>query len=165
VAVAVFVIGHGWWLVALLTVVWGVRLGWHIGRRQMGAPPDQRYVTLLASARRPALAALGKVYLTQAVTMWFVSLPVQVASWRRGGWTHVAVGMGDGAVARADDLPVDPPDGQAADGEAPGLAAGLRRVRGTDQRLRPVAATSRELSTGAQVVLTADRPPRIDIWP
>ncbi len=87
VAIAAFAIGHGSWPVALLTAVWGVRLGWHIGRRQRGAPPDRRYVALLESARHPVRAALGKVYATQAVTMWFVSLPVQVAAWRGGGWT------------------------------------------------------------------------------
>jgi steroid 5-alpha reductase family enzyme len=90
IAVAAYLAGRGSWLIALLTVVWGVRLGWHIGRRQVGAPPDQRYVTLLASVRHPALAAFVKVYLTQAVTMWFVSLPVQVAQWH-GGWTLWAI--------------------------------------------------------------------------
>jgi steroid 5-alpha reductase family enzyme len=90
IAVAGFVIGRGSWLVALLTVVWGVRLGSHILRRQVGAAPDQRYVDLLAGARHPLVKALLSVYLLQAVTMWFVSLPVQVAQWRPA-WTPWAV--------------------------------------------------------------------------
>jgi steroid 5-alpha reductase family enzyme len=82
---AIALTAHGSWLVAALTVIWGVRLGWHIARRQVGAAPDRRYEVMLAGARHPALTALGKVYLTQAATMWFVSLPVQVAQSRFGG--------------------------------------------------------------------------------
>jgi steroid 5-alpha reductase family enzyme len=84
---------RGPWLVALLTVVWGVRLGSHILRRQVGAPPDPRYVSLLSAARRPWLSALLKIYLLQAVTMWFVSLPVQVAQWHPAltGWALAGV--------------------------------------------------------------------------
>jgi steroid 5-alpha reductase family enzyme len=67
-------------LVTTATVVWGGRLAWHIGRRNHGRPQDRRYVAMMARAGgNPAVYALTRVYLTQGVIMWVVSLPVQVA--------------------------------------------------------------------------------------
>jgi steroid 5-alpha reductase family enzyme len=67
-------------LVAALTTVWGLRLAFHIGRRNWGKGEDPRYAALLAKAPgNPSLYALRMVYLTQGVVMWFVSLPVQAA--------------------------------------------------------------------------------------
>ncbi|MBA3991359.1 MAG: DUF1295 domain-containing protein, partial [Propionibacteriales bacterium] len=60
--------------------VWGVRLGAHIALRSRGHGEDPRYQALLDSTtRNPALFALRRIYLTQGLLMWFVSLPVQVA--------------------------------------------------------------------------------------
>ncbi|NUP49654.1 MAG: DUF1295 domain-containing protein [Catenulispora sp.] len=75
--------GHGdaWrrWLLAVCTVVWGLRLSVHIARRGRGAPEDPRYEALLAKAGgHPAWAAYSRVYLLQAALVWFISLPVQV---------------------------------------------------------------------------------------
>ena len=68
-------------LVTALTVIWGVRLAAHIAWRARGAPEDPRYAELLSrkSGASKNLNALRSVYLIQAVTLWFVSLPVQVA--------------------------------------------------------------------------------------
>ncbi len=67
-------------LVASLTTLWGLRLAIHIGRRNWGKGEDPRYAELLAKAPgNRQLYALRKVYLTQGIVMWFVSLPVQVA--------------------------------------------------------------------------------------
>ena len=72
-------------LALVLTVVWGVRLAVHIGMRSRGHGEDPRYVELLAKAPgNPQLFALRRVYLTQGVVMWFVSLPVQVTMFERG---------------------------------------------------------------------------------
>jgi steroid 5-alpha reductase family enzyme len=69
----------------VLTVVWGVRLAVHIGLRSRGAGEDPRYVELLGRAPgHPQLVALRKIYLTQGLVMWFVSLPVQVAMFTQG---------------------------------------------------------------------------------
>jgi len=69
------------WLVATLTVLWGGRLGLHIYRRGHGKGDDPRYVELLAKAPgNPTWYAFRSVYLLQAVSLWFVSLPVQVAA-------------------------------------------------------------------------------------
>lgn len=76
--------GHGdaarRYLVAGLTALWGVRLAVHIGRRARGRGEDRRYVAMLAKAPGSRhLYAVKVVYLPQAVAMWWVSLPLQVA--------------------------------------------------------------------------------------
>ena len=53
--------------------------------RSRGHGEDPRYVELLAKAPgNPQLFALRRIYLTQGVVMWFVSLPVQVAMFDAG---------------------------------------------------------------------------------
>ncbi|QKV71567.1 DUF1295 domain-containing protein [Streptomyces harbinensis] len=67
-------------LVALLTVVWGLRLAVHIARRGRGHGEDPRYARMLdAAPGSRALYALRKVYLLQGVLILLVSLPVQTA--------------------------------------------------------------------------------------
>jgi steroid 5-alpha reductase family enzyme len=76
--------GDAWrqWLITALTVVWGLRLAIHIGRRNHGKPEDERYVELMREAPgNPWLHAFRKIYLTQGVVMWFVSLPVQLGQY------------------------------------------------------------------------------------
>ena len=69
----------------VLTVVWGLRLAIHIGLRSRGHGEDPRYVELLAKAPgNPQVFAFKRIYLTQGVVMWFVSLPVQVAMFTQG---------------------------------------------------------------------------------
>ncbi|WP_260613838.1 DUF1295 domain-containing protein [Streptomyces sp. WAC07061] len=67
-------------LVALATVVWGLRLAVHIARRGRGHGEDPRYARMLARAPgSTALYALRVIYLLQGSLVWLVSLPVQVA--------------------------------------------------------------------------------------
>ncbi|MEV5160632.1 DUF1295 domain-containing protein [Streptomyces sp. NPDC053728] len=76
-------------LVTVLTVLWGLRLAVHIGRRGRGHGEDPRYEAMLAKAPgSPALYALRKVYLLQGVLVWLISLPVQAACYLTGppGW-------------------------------------------------------------------------------
>ena len=73
--------GDGWrrWLLVVCTVGWGLRLSVHIARRGRGAPEDPRYAAMLAKAGgNPAWTAFTRVYVLQAVLVWFISLPVQV---------------------------------------------------------------------------------------
>ncbi|ACV81449.1 DUF1295 domain-containing protein [Nakamurella multipartita] len=65
-------------LVLGMVVVWGLRLGTYILIRNHGKPEDPRYAEMLADAGGPGVI-VRKVQLPQGVTMWFVSLPVQVA--------------------------------------------------------------------------------------
>lgn len=73
-------------LVLALTAIWGLRLATHIGLRARGHGEDPRYEALLdkASGSRTAYA-VRKIYLTQGLVMWFVSLPVQVAMFQPQG--------------------------------------------------------------------------------
>lgn len=67
------------WLAASLTVVWGVRLAGHIFWRGRGSADDPRYEELLSKARgNRTLYALRMIYLLQGLSLWFISLPVQV---------------------------------------------------------------------------------------
>jgi steroid 5-alpha reductase family enzyme len=77
-------LGDGWagrqLLVLAMVGLWGLRLGWHIHRRNHGRGEDPRY----AAWRREAGAAwwwrsLFKVFLLQGAVLWVVSLPIQLA--------------------------------------------------------------------------------------
>jgi len=69
-------------LVAVLVTVWGLRLATYIAVRSRGKGEDPRYEAMLDKvdgSRARARDALVSIYLTQAVGLWFISLPVQVA--------------------------------------------------------------------------------------
>ncbi|WP_410809710.1 DUF1295 domain-containing protein [Micromonospora sp. 067-2] len=93
--------GHGdpanRWLVTALTVVWGLRLSVHIGLRARGTGEDPRYEEMLARAKGSRNAyAFRMIYLLQGVTLWFVSLPVQVAQYHDGpltGWAAIGIAL------------------------------------------------------------------------
>jgi steroid 5-alpha reductase family enzyme len=83
VALLGFFLGDGWHgrkvLMLAMVGLWGLRLGWHIRRRNRGRGEDPRY----AKWRREAGAAwwwrsLFKVFLLQGVVLWTVSLPIQL---------------------------------------------------------------------------------------
>ncbi len=80
-----------------IVALWGLRLAAHIANRSRGHGEDPRYEALLAGAPgNPHLYAAQRVYLPQAVIMWFVSLPVQVAMFAGAGpgpllWVGVVV--------------------------------------------------------------------------
>ena len=66
-------------IIALLVTVWGVRLAFHLTRRNLGKPEDPRYADM--RARSPdsfRTRSLLTVFLLQAAILWIVSLPVQV---------------------------------------------------------------------------------------
>ncbi|MGW4065439.1 DUF1295 domain-containing protein [Amycolatopsis sp. NPDC004747] len=95
VAVAAFPFGDGplslRLVVVLLTVVWGVRLSVHLHLRNHKLPEDPRY----ARMGHGPLKMFVRVYLFQAVVLYFVSLPVQFAVDGTGigvlGWLGIAV--------------------------------------------------------------------------
>ncbi|MFI6316232.1 DUF1295 domain-containing protein [Nonomuraea sp. NPDC050556] len=97
VAIVSFALGSGdparRVLLAALTVIWGVRLALHIGRRNLREGEDPRYERMLSKAPGSRTAyAIRTVYLTQGVILLFVSLPIQVAMTGDGGigWLGVA---------------------------------------------------------------------------
>lgn len=69
-------------LVTALTVLWGLRLAWHIERRNRGRDEDPRYVEIINQAAGDPVAHLVRqVYVPQAVIMWVVSLAVQLGQY------------------------------------------------------------------------------------
>jgi steroid 5-alpha reductase family enzyme len=67
-------------LVLILTTIWGLRLGIHLLVRNAGRGEDFRYAAMRKHwGDRFPLKSLTTVFLLQAVLMWVVSLPVQVA--------------------------------------------------------------------------------------
>lgn len=79
-------------LVVIIVGIWGIRLAWHVFRRSRGQGEDPRYQELLSKAPgNTTIYALRKIYLTQAVALWFVSLPIQVSAVSRGSLAVVTV--------------------------------------------------------------------------
>ncbi len=73
-------------LLASLVTVYGVRLAFHITRRNFGHGEDRRYVAMRArDGDRFWLTSLRRVFLTQAVVCWIISLPLQAAGSLGGG--------------------------------------------------------------------------------
>lgn len=69
------------WLLALLTTVWGVRLSWHMFVKSKGKGEDPRYVEFLQRAGNNSLpTVVRKIFLTQGLSQWFVSLPLQLSA-------------------------------------------------------------------------------------
>ena len=74
-----------------LVAVWGLRLAWHMHRRNSGKGEDPRYEEMLARAGgNRTLVAIRKVYAVQGVSLWFVALPVQVSAASGSGIPVVA---------------------------------------------------------------------------
>ena len=103
-------------LLAALVTVWGGRLSWHIRRRSRGHGEDPRYAAMLGDAGWGTV--LRRVFLTQGLVAWLVSLPVLVAAaydvrWWPLVWAGVAVfavgllfeAVGDAQLAAYQRLP------------------------------------------------------------
>lgn len=91
VAVAVFVrsSGHGddlrRWLLLALPLLWGLRLGVHVGRRSVGKGEDPRYDQLLSKAKGSRdLYALRMIYLLQGVLALVIASPILVGAFENG---------------------------------------------------------------------------------
>ncbi|MGH2784740.1 MAG: DUF1295 domain-containing protein [Actinomycetota bacterium] len=84
VATTAFWIGDGYTprrvLVLLLASIWGMRLAVHLGLRNLGKPEDFRYARMRQKAGlRFGVKSLFTVFAVQAVAMWVVALPLQLA--------------------------------------------------------------------------------------
>ncbi len=76
-------------LLAALVAVWGLRLAWYMHRRNSGKGEDPRYAEMLQG--QSFATGVRKVFVTQGVSLWFVSLPVQVSAVAGGGVVVVLV--------------------------------------------------------------------------
>ena len=96
ISVAAAVVGTGtpWrrWLVAVLVLVWGVRLSRHIFTRSRGHGEDPRYAEMLGDGG--FRAAVTKVFVIQGLAICLVALPVLAAAhWDVGLTWLVWVGV------------------------------------------------------------------------
>ncbi|MFW5951970.1 MAG: DUF1295 domain-containing protein, partial [Gemmatimonadota bacterium] len=78
-----FALGEGWLgrriLVLGIIGLWGLRLGYHIYRRNRGRDEDPRYAHWREEAGKSWWwRSLFKVFLLQGAVLWIVSLPVQL---------------------------------------------------------------------------------------
>jgi steroid 5-alpha reductase family enzyme len=85
VAAVAAVVGHGSEprriLLLAIVALWGLRLSWHMHRRNSGKGEDPRYAAMLEGLPGdPFLVAVRKVYAVQGLAVWFVSLPIQVSA-------------------------------------------------------------------------------------
>ncbi|NMO01958.1 DUF1295 domain-containing protein [Gordonia sp. TBRC 11910] len=83
---------------ALIVVVWGLRLSWHMWRKSAGAGEDPRYVEMLERrGGNRVVTVITRIFLTQAIAQWVISLPVQVSAVggpvRGAGWWLIVVGV------------------------------------------------------------------------
>lgn len=76
------------WLLLAMTLVWGLRLAVHIGRRSIGKGEDPRYEAMLRD--RGQLETIALVYGLQGFLAFLVSTPILLGSFERGGLTPVA---------------------------------------------------------------------------
>jgi steroid 5-alpha reductase family enzyme len=74
------------WLLFALTAVWGLRLGWHLVRRKLREPEeDRRYVSMRErEGARFVPWSLVAIFGFQGLLVLIVSLPIQVAAGRPG---------------------------------------------------------------------------------
>lgn len=63
-------------LVNVLVTVWGVRLAWHIARRNLRKPEDSRYAAWRASWNYFYLRSYVQIFLLQGVFLYIILLPV-----------------------------------------------------------------------------------------
>lgn len=79
-------------LMLALVGMWGLRLASHMAVRSRGKGEDPRYEELLGKASGSrTLYAIRKIYVTQGISLWFVSLPVQVSAHSSGGFNVIVV--------------------------------------------------------------------------
>ncbi len=69
------------WILLGMTAVWGLRLSWHLHRRNSKLPEDPRYAELAeADGRSFAQVATMRVFLPQGIAMWLVATPIMVGA-------------------------------------------------------------------------------------
>lgn len=81
------------WLLFALTAAWGLRLGWHLTRRKLGEPEEDRRYAAMRERKGDAFAvwSLWAIFGTQGLLVLIVSLPVQVASQRLAALAATAI--------------------------------------------------------------------------
>lgn len=63
-------------LVNLLVTIWGLRLSWHIARRNLRKPEDSRYAAWRATWKHFYVRSYVQIFLLQGVFLYLILLPV-----------------------------------------------------------------------------------------
>lgn len=63
-------------LVNILVTIWGLRLAWHIARRNLRKPEDSRYAAWRATWKHFYLRSYFQIFLLQGVFLYVILLPV-----------------------------------------------------------------------------------------
>jgi len=63
-------------LVNVLVTVWGLRLSWHIARRNLRKPEDQRYAAWRSSWKHVYVRSFFQIFMLQGVFLFIIQLPV-----------------------------------------------------------------------------------------
>lgn len=81
------------WLLLALTALWGLRLGWHLGRRKLGDRQEDRRYAAMRERRGAAFVpwSLVAIFGLQGLLVLIVSLPIQVAAGRGGSLTAAII--------------------------------------------------------------------------
>ena len=90
--------GHARWVLVFVVALWSLRLSGYLAFRQRGAQEDPRYLYIMRAAKghNETLFALRRIYLLQAVLMWFISIPLQYIAFAprfSGPWVVVGVAL------------------------------------------------------------------------
>ncbi len=87
-------------ILTVLVVIWGLRLGFYLAKRNLGSGEDYRYVAMRArvgSDRSFVWWSLVRVYFLQCVIAWFVSIPTQLGqlggSVELGGLAYLGIAV------------------------------------------------------------------------
>lgn len=69
------------WILLAMVGVWGLRLAWHLHRRNNGQAEDPRYQELAdADGRSFTQVAMTRVFLPQGIAMFLVATPIMVGA-------------------------------------------------------------------------------------
>lgn len=63
-------------LMCSLVTIWGIRLAWHIARRNLGKPEDARYAAWRQEWKHMALRSYLQIFLLQGVLLYIILFPV-----------------------------------------------------------------------------------------
>jgi len=98
-ALGVYYLYPNTWTLATLVMVglWGMRLSWHIGQRNIGKGEDWRYRKWRAEwGDKVVVTAFFRVFMLQGFLIWLIAMPIMAIA--RGisdspSWTLVSVGV------------------------------------------------------------------------
>lgn len=78
-------------VITALVVIWGLRLAWHIGRRNAGKPEDFRYAEMRRRwGDRAAITGFFKIFMLQGLLMYLIGYPLILLNMRlNSGWSFL----------------------------------------------------------------------------